>query len=339
MAFCTINKSNYFHNLSKITKKIDKDKIAVVIKNNAYGHGILEIAKLANEYGIKHSVVCNIMEAKLVSSFFETVLVLQDLPEKKIEQNIIITINSIESIKKIPKGTKVELKVDTGMHRNGVMVNELNDALDLILKLGLKLIGVFTHFSNASKNDKSIYEQKNKFDNIRKVINDDLRFKFNKIRYHCCSSSSIFRLDSNEYDLARIGIASYGYVQLTNEVKSPDLKPVLALWAEKIASKQITEGDSVGYGKVFTAVKKMDVSTYDIGYGDGFLRLDGSDKATIQNGNEILGVVSMNSFSAVGNAHKVCVFSDAQKLSNIHGTIVYEIISNINPNIERKVIG
>ena len=70
MAYCLINKSNYFYNLSQIEKKIDKDKIAVVIKNNAYGHGILEIAKLANEYGIKHAVVCTIEEAKLISHLF-----------------------------------------------------------------------------------------------------------------------------------------------------------------------------------------------------------------------------------------------------------------------------
>ena len=53
MAYCLINKSNYFYNPSQIENRIDKDKIAVVIKNNAYGHGIVEIAKLANEYGIK----------------------------------------------------------------------------------------------------------------------------------------------------------------------------------------------------------------------------------------------------------------------------------------------
>ena len=94
MAYCLINKSNYFHNLSKIEEKIDKDKIAVVIKNNAYGHGLREMARLASEYGVKHAVVNNLAEAQIVSNLFETIIVLQEIPTKKIEENIIITINS-----------------------------------------------------------------------------------------------------------------------------------------------------------------------------------------------------------------------------------------------------
>ena len=115
MAYCLINKSNYFYNLSQIEKRIDKDKIAVVIKNNAYGHGILEIGKLANEYGVKHAIVCTIKEASLVSHLFETVLVLQDLPKDKVSDNIVITINSLNDINKIPKGTKIEIEVDVGI--------------------------------------------------------------------------------------------------------------------------------------------------------------------------------------------------------------------------------
>ena len=87
MAYCLINKSNYYYNLSRIEKKIDRDKIAVVIKNNAYGHGLIEIAKLASEYGIKHAVVCSLNEALIVSSLFKTILVLQDLPKKEVPKN------------------------------------------------------------------------------------------------------------------------------------------------------------------------------------------------------------------------------------------------------------
>ena len=134
MAYCLINKSNYFYNLSKIEERIDKDKIAVVIKNNAYGHGLREIAGLASEYGVKHAVVNNLAEAQIVSNLFETVIVLQEIPIEKVEENIIITINSIDSIKDLFPGTRVELKVDTGMHRNGVALDDVQLALDLILE-------------------------------------------------------------------------------------------------------------------------------------------------------------------------------------------------------------
>ena len=133
MAFCLINRTNYFYNLSLIEKKIKKEKIAVVLKNNAYGHGLVEIASLASEYGIFHAVVNNLNEANKINNFFKSVLVLQDIPNNQIPENVIITINSISAIRKIPSGTKVEIKIDTGMNRNGIMIHELELAFESII--------------------------------------------------------------------------------------------------------------------------------------------------------------------------------------------------------------
>ena len=337
MAYCLINKSNYFYNLSQIEKRIDKHKIAVVIKNNAYGHGLVEIAKLANEYGIKHAIVCTIKEASIISHLFKTILVLQDLPKNKVPDNVIITINSLNDINKIPKGTKIEIEVDTGMHRNGILTEELDLALKMVIKSELILNGVFTHFSNAYLNDKSLSIQKQLFDKIRTTIKGDNRFSDN-IRFHCCASSSLFRLDNFDYDLARIGIATYGYISLPDEYSKPKLKPVLSLWAEKITGKTVVKGGSIGYGQTYTANEDIKVSTYDIGYGDGFMRLDENKKSTIDDGREILGIVSMNSFTTFGDDESVCVFSNADKHSRVHNTIIYEIISNINPKIRKEIV-
>jgi len=336
MAYCLINKSNYFFNLSKIEEKIDKNKIAVVIKNNAYGHGIKEIANLANEYGIRHAVVNNLAEAKSISIFFETIIVLQEINIESVEDNIIITINSLESINKIPRNTRVELKIDTGMHRNGILIDDMPKALDLILESKLILNGVFTHFSNAYINDDSLLKQKNHFDEVRKFIVNDRRFSDN-IRFHCSASSSLFRVDNNQYDLARVGLMSYGYISLPDSYQKPELKPVMSLWAEKITSKKISKGDSIGYGQTYTANEDIKISTYDIGYGDGFIRLNQNKKSTIEDERDILGIVSMNSFSTLGEDEKVCVFENAQRFADIHETIIYEVIANINPKIERKI--
>ena len=337
MAYCLINKSNYFFNLSKIEEKIEKDKIAVVIKNNAYGHGIKEIANLANEYGIKHAIVNNIAEAKSISSFFDTIIVLQETNAEPVRGNIIITLNSIESISQIPENTRVELKIDTGMHRNGILIDDMSKALDLILESKLILNGVFTHFSSAYLDDESLSKQKYCFDEIRKIIDDDSRFS-HKMRFHCSASSSLFRIDNSEYDLVRIGLMSYGYISLPDSYQKPKLKPVMSLWGEKITSKKISKGDSIGYGQTYTASEDMKVSTYDIGYGDGFMRLNQDKKCTIEDGRDILGIVSMNSFSALGEDEKVCVFENAQRFADTHDTIIYEVIANINPKIKRKIL-
>ena len=329
MAYCLINKSHFFHNLSEVERQIKKDKIALVIKNNAYGHGLIEIASLASDYGIEHAVVNNLSEAKSVSSLFKTVLVLQDITSERIKDNVIITINSVESINQLHAGANIELKVDTGMHRNGIMPADINSALDLIIKNNLKLNGVFTHFANASYGDESIFKQKKKFDEIKKIISADKRFLNSATRFHCSASSSLFRFDNNEYDMVRVGIMSYGYILLPDSYKKPSLKPVLSLWAEKITSKLISNGDSVGYGKQYIAKDEMEISTYDIGYGDGFIRLDEKKKGTVKDGREILGVVSMNSFSLPGTDREVCVFDNAEIFSQIHGTIVYVYVQEI----------
>ena len=207
----------------------------------------------------------------------------------------------------------------------------------MIIESDLVLNGLFTHFSNAYLNDKSLSLQKQIFDEIRIKIKSDRRFS-DYIRFHCCASSSLFRLDDLDYDIARIGIATYGYISLPDGHIKPKLKPVLSLWADKITSKTVVKGGSIGYGQTYTADQDIKVSTYDIGYGDGFMRLDQNKKSTIEDGREILGIVSMNSFTTFGNDESVCVFSDANKYSKVHNTIIYEIISNINPKIRKEIV-
>ena len=81
--------ASYTQLLSKKQNEVPK-KMHVVLKNNAYGHGLSEIAELASEYGIKHAVVNTLKEANIIDSLFESILVLQDTPKDKIQNNIIL---------------------------------------------------------------------------------------------------------------------------------------------------------------------------------------------------------------------------------------------------------
>ena len=105
-----------------------------------------EIAKVTN---ILHAVGINFDEAKKIQKYFKSVLVLSGIPKEFPGENIYITINNISDICKIPDNTMVELKIDTGMNRNGVLVNQIDEALKKIKDSNLNLKGVFTHFSNA----------------------------------------------------------------------------------------------------------------------------------------------------------------------------------------------
>ncbi len=335
MSFCLISSSNFKHNIKVVSNYVDLNKIAFVIKNNAYGHDLNIMAKLASENGIKHAVTINCKEANAVRNFFDTILVLSDTPNELYPQNIHIAINDLDSITNIPKGSNVELKVDTGMHRNGVHVNELNQALDMIESRGQFLKGVFTHFADPFKGD-SIFQQQKIFNKIKDEIKTN--YPIQDIRFHCSSSPSVFRINNDKYDIVRTGIALYGYVDLPDNVESPDLKPVMSLWAEKISTRDIVKGDKVGYGGVFKADNNMQISTYDIGYGDGFMRLDEYKTSAIADGRNILGRVSMNNLAIAGNDQEVCIFNNVRTLSKVHNTISYEILCRINENIEKRII-
>ena len=94
-----------------------------------------------------------------------------------------------------------------------------------------------------------------------------------------------FRTSNFDEAFARVGIATYGYLDNAGIYKFPKLKPVMSLWANKTFNKRVKKGQSVGYGGKFTANEDMTVSTYDIGYGDGFLRLN--EKKFIHNSKRI----------------------------------------------------
>ena len=334
MSYCIINSKNFAHNVKVITKHIDLDKIAFVLKNNAYGHGLMEMAEIAKANNILHAVVINFDEAKKIHKYFNSVLVLSGIPKKFPGKNIYITINNISDICKIPDNTMVELKIDTGMNRNGVLVNQVDEALKKIKDSNLNLKGVFTHFSNAFEDDGSMEEQKKQFDEIKNKI--DLIIP--NVRFHCSSSPGVFRFDNNIYDLARVGISMYGYVDLPSSIPAPNLKPVMSLWSEKVSERFVPKGEAVGYGRVYKAKYDMNISTYDIGYGNGFFRLDENKRFKISDGRDILGRVSMNNLALEGNDDKICIFDDVRELAKLHGTITYEILCRIDSIITKRII-
>ena len=83
MSYCLLNSKNFIHNIKEISQYVGVDKIAFVLKNNAYGHGLLEMAKLAKKNKIKHAVVIDYQEAEKIASYFKSVLVLSGVPKFK----------------------------------------------------------------------------------------------------------------------------------------------------------------------------------------------------------------------------------------------------------------
>ena len=333
MGYIKLDRKAFFHNLDYFSNICTKDKLSIALKDNAYGHGTYEIGMLCKEYGIKHVFVRDMREADIAKQFgFETILVLYDIPSKK-DDKVIVSINSLDDLVKIPKNSKIEIKIDTGMNRNGITESQLPEAFKLVEKNTLTINGIFTHFCCADEDNDITKKQENRFQDIVSVVKKYIDYDF---RVHCANSAGVHKVDMTKYDLARIGIGVYGYIDL---LETKYLKPVMSLYAAKIATKHIKTGDHVGYGSyAFTAHENMVVSNYDIGYGNGFLRLGDKKRANIANGKQILGRVSMDSFSIEGDDPEVCVFNDVSHLASVHDTINYEIFTTLSPFIKRLIV-
>mgnify|MGYP000020514562 CR=1 FL=1 len=330
MARITLNKSNFFHNLDIIKAKTQSvERIALVLKDNAYGHGLREMAKLASEYGITRAVVRSNTEAETIEEFFEYILVLADIP-KGPSKKIRYTINDVECIKEFPKGTLVELKVNTAMNRNGVSIKELNDSIELIKVSGLVLEAIFTHHSCADELNGNYELQKANFLKIKQNAPKGLHF-------HSCNSAALFREEAFNEDMVRVGIAAYGCLEIASKFKQYTFKPILSLYAKKISSRQISKGDCVGYGATFVSQSDSVVSNYDFGYGDGFLRANSNTYKTPE-GIEIAGRISMDNSSFLSDKKEILIFNDAREVALCAKTISYEVLTSLKENIKREII-
>ena len=334
MAFITINRHNFHHNLNQIALKTGSiEKIAIVLKDNAYGHGLKLIANLSKEFGVKHAIVKNQEEAEIVKDLFETILILSDKIVK--DKLYSFAINSILDIKNAQEGARVELKVDTGMHRNGIAMSELKEALTLIEARNLKLIGVMTHFRSADEMGSELFWQQKEFESVKKIVKEN---SFENVRFHSYNSAAILRVKDFKEDMVRVGIAAYGYNELPYPFDTTFLKPVTTLYASKIATREVKKSQRLGYAGDFTAPKDMIVSTYDLGYGDGWSRADSTKPYITAEGLPILGRVSMDFIILESQKDEVVIMNNAKEAAKQFKTISYEMTTSLKSEISRVLV-
>jgi len=340
LAKILLNKNNLFYNLNIISNHAGgKEKVAVVLKDNAYGHGLVEIASMASEFGIKKAVVKSLDEALAIEKLFDEILILAESNFHTYSHTFHIALNSLDNMDNLPLGCKVHIKVDTGMHRNGIKPEEIEECILGLSRRKIILSGIFTHHRNADNLSTDFFWQKAVFSRVKadvKRICEQLNLPIPA--FHSSNSAALFRHTNFDEDFARVGIATYGYLDNANVFDFPTLKPVLSLWANKLSTRVLNKGQAVGYGGTFKASENMIISTYDVGYGDGFLRLNEKQTYTTPKGYKVLGRVSMDNLSLNSNDDEVCIFDDVQELAKQHNTITYEITTALSTQIKREIV-
>lgn len=339
------------HNLIKIKEHV-KRKLLVVIKANAYGHGALKVAQ-ATHHIADYFAVATIEEAIALreADIKNPILILgyvspeyfSELVKYDIEQ----TVFDYESAKLLAKmGGKAHLAVDTGMGRIGFMPDD--EGLRTIKKIseleGIKLEGIFTHFSTADEKDKSFTnEQFELFSNFVKRLEENgvhIPIK------HVANSATIVDLPHFGLDMVRSGIITYG-LKPSGDVGDLDIKPALKLKTHVVHVKKVPKGTPISYGRTYVTDKERVIATIPVGYADGYPRALSNKGRVVINGcyAPIVGRVCMDQFMVdvthipnVKVGDMVSLIDEmipVEEIAGIEGTINYETVCKISDRVPR----
>ena len=332
-AYIEIDGNALEKNYLDIKKETSKDLIAV-IKSNAYGHGLIECAKILYKNKVPFFAVATKEEAILIRKnlIFTPILLLGECLELKTiySYKITLLVLGLEHLIKLsesPYPISIHLFIDVGMKREGIEINQIQEALSIINKSKLILKGVCTHYSS-----KENYEVEHSLflEAIKTIPN------INKLLVHS-SSSSTYSLN-NDDSLHRIGLSLYGLDNMHT--------PILSLKAPIIRKIKVSKGVFVGYaGKGITPDEGY-IYTIGLGYADGWPRNFKTkayvgDKELFQIGQTCMDYMMFFSkenfeentiFSIIDEKHPI------EDIALEQGTISYEICSKLNQRIKKLLI-
>jgi alanine racemase len=350
-------------NLNGIRRKVGKRvRVMGVVKANAYGHGIVEVAKFLEVQRIDYLGVANAEEGVVLREAGTTAPIhVFTLPSRSqaslfgsydLEPTVcslydaaLLNVQAQRAGKTIP----IHVKIDTGMNRIGVEPTGLKKLLKTLGKFRrLEIKGVYTHFAMADIRDKSFARlQLAEFHRALDVLQKE---RVSAEVVHCAGSAGILDLPESHFSLVRPGIMLYGYYPSRETTESVSLKPVLSLKSRVSLVKWIESGESVSYGRRYIAKHKTRIATVPLGYADGYMRsLTGQSSVLIGNRRfPTAGTICMDQLMVDVGREDVRVGDEAVLIGQQHrerisawdlaatlGTIPYEICTNISSRVPR----
>ena len=359
----------------KILKGLLKNNVKFlgVCKANAYGHGMIQIAKKLEECNVDMIAVASVQEGielrekgiKIpILCFGQSIAELTELICKyEITQAIEnLEIGKAFSKKALELNTKIKIhvKIDTGMGRigfywpgeediKGEEKNKISNEIAKLCKLpGLEAEGIFTHFADAD-NEEYTNVQINKFKEVLEYLSKlKITFKIS----HAAASIGVLKYPEAHFNMGRFGLVLYGYAStdIGNKESNLNLKPLMVVKSRISAVRKLPKDSNVSYGCTYTLKKDSIIAVLPIGYADGFPRCL-SNKAKIKIHNTlcpIVGRVCMDMIMADATEVKeevkagdiAIIFDEELIIENAQkaNTIIHEILSQFLPRVTRIYI-
>ncbi len=362
------------HNVGQFLRLIPAaTRFMGVIKSNAYGHGLLQVAKALSDMfrgsTSKHKHWCGVdslVEALALrrEGIENPILVFgYTLPARIAEaaaKDVTLTISNFDALHALaaaPRRPPFHIKIDTGMHRQGFLPHDFLKLLKLLKHSSLAPAGVYTHFASAKDphDPVSTALQLKRFTAVCGILNEA---GFSKILRHASASGGTLLFPESHLDMVRVGMGMYGYLPSEEIKKSPIkeviLKPALAWKTIVSEAKIIPAGSSVGYDGTERVKRSAKIAVLPIGYWHGYDRGLSSKGEVLIRGRRcrVLGRVSMDMTVVdvtdlarvrvgdeavlIGKQGRDAIWADetAEKI----GTTPYEFLTRLNPLIERIVL-
>lgn len=364
-----VDLDNISFNISSIKKHVGNTKIMCMVKADAYGHGLVPVAKVCAREGAYALGVATVEEGVILRREGITLPILcvgacfETSHMDAVKYDITQTLYSAECLdaldracKRLNKKATVHVKIDSGMARLGVQSEqELEDLLSALKDHpDIQLTGAFTHFATSDCMDKSFtLAQAATFDKMLDIL--DKNGYRGIIRHASCSGATIDCPWLN-YDMVRPGIAIYGYYPSGEVDKSKvPLKPALR-WETRLTQvKTVKAGESIGYGRSYIAKEDTVIGVVPVGYGDGYRRGNSNKGYCIVNGQKarVVGRVCMDQLmlditniqgategamvTLIGAQDQQHIYAD--EMADICDTISYEILLNISKRVPKVYCG
>ncbi len=352
------------HNLTQLKGIVEPQgsKVLAIIKDNAYGHGAIEVARVAQSVNIRSFGVATIEEAiqlrqaGIQDSILILGCILPDQAEDIVKYNITQTISDISVCKAISKIAKhlnksanIHIKIDTGMGRIGIAYEKAIPFIEQVLQIpNIKLEGIFTHFASADTDRNFTQLQIDRFQQIISSLEE--KGIYIPIK-HASNSAGILNFPSAYFDMVRPGISIYGLYPCDNPSKQIDLRPALSLKTKIVYLKDLPIGHAVSYECTYITQKMTKVATLPIGYGHGYSRKLSNDGEVLINGKRasIIGLVCMDQcLCDVTDIPNVSIGDEvvligkqgndqitADEIADKTDTISYEVVCGIHSNVKR----
>jgi alanine racemase len=352
-------------NYRTIAKHVAPARVMPVLKANAYGHGLVAVAKMLERERPFGVAVAYLEEAiRLREAGVRTpVLVLGGIVGAQIprflERDLTLTASSVDKLLAIEAcavakrvKARVHLKVDTGMERIGTHWYSAERLLEASLRVkNVEVEGIFTHFANADSKD--LTHARLQLERFHEVLRFYERRSLPTPLRHAANSGAILQMPESYLDIVRPGIVFFG-ASPTGEVElTLDVKQALRWLTLVVFFKVVKAGNPVSYGSTWTPASDTRVITLPVGYGDGYLRAMSGQAQVIVSGRRVpvVGRICMDQIMAdMGNGSAyngdevVLLGADRQgsappirieELAAWANTIPHEILTNINTRVPR----